>query len=100
MIETFNSCGVQEGSHYSHMPVEHLKCEMRLMRLKMEFCILFNYLKFLNSPIWLVATFMDSAFLEHTQNSIIRHITVIYTVIVIAKLPKIKNIAAPPWGTG
>lgn len=96
MIKMFNSCGVQEGSHYSHVPVEHLKCDMWLMRLKMEFCILFNYLKFLNSPIWLV----DSAFLEHTQNSIIRHITVIYTVIVIAKLPKIKNIPAPPWGTG
>lgn len=41
MIKMFNSCGVQEGSHDSHVPVEHLKCEMWLMRLKMEFCILF-----------------------------------------------------------
>lgn len=52
-----------------------------------------------NSYIWLVATLWDSTFLEYTQNSITRRVTIIYTVITVAYLPKIKNILAPPRGT-
>lgn len=52
-----------------------------------------------NSHIWLVATLLDSAFLEYTQNSITRRVTTIYTVVTVAYLPKIKHLLAPPRGT-
>lgn len=41
---------------------------------------------------------MDSAFVEHTQNNITRHVTTIHTVIIVAYLPKVKNILALPRG--
>lgn len=60
----------------------------------MEFFILS-----LNHHIWLLATLLDSVFLEDTLNSIIRHVTTVYTVINIAQLSKVKNILTPPRGT-
>lgn len=61
----------------------------------MEFFILLS----LNHHIRLLATLLDSVFLEHTLNSIIRHVTTVYTVINVAQLPKVKNIPTPPRGT-
>lgn len=46
-----------------------------------------------------MATLLDSAFVEHTQNNITRHVTTIHTVIIVAYLPKVKNILALPRGT-